>query len=152
MRRFLSFIGTVIVVLSMVFGYVFYVRGNLAKEDLEVMTGLRDELKEENSSLKEENEKLKKELEAKKKAEVKENTVKKEETKTEEVTCREPGARESRISLQLLLQQLFDKATRCCREEHQRTGDIQRTRGLYPIVPRYGARMQQKSPMVEMRQ
>ena len=86
MRRFLSFIGTVIVVLSMVFGYVFYVRGNLAKEDLEVMTGLRDELKEENSSLKEENEKLKKELEAKKKAEVKENTVKKEETKTEEKT------------------------------------------------------------------
>jgi hypothetical protein len=84
MRRFLSFIGTVIVVLSMVFGYVFYVRGNLAKEDLEVMTGLRDELKEENSSLKEENEKIKKELEAKKKAEVKENTVKKEETKPEE--------------------------------------------------------------------
>ena len=83
MRRFLSFLGTVIVVLAVVFGYVFYVKGNAVQEDLTVMTGLRDELKEENDSLKEENEKLKKELEDKKKAET-QNTSKKEEVKPEE--------------------------------------------------------------------
>jgi len=84
MRRFLSFIGTVIVVLAVVFGYVFYTRANVAQEDLEVMTGLRDELVKENKELKEENEKLKKETETQKKSETKENTTKKEEVKTEE--------------------------------------------------------------------